>query len=229
MIEFFQNWVDVVSFPVLIEGFKLTIELTLISLVIGFLLAVILALAIESRYKIINIPSKIFVFYFRGTPLLVQLFLIYFGSGQFYDELESIGLWQYFREEYFCALLGLTLNTGAYTAEIFRKAMQNVNSGQIEAAKAIGMNKFNIFRRVIWPRAFRFALPSYGNEAVFLMQATSLVSLITLIDLTQSARNVIKVNFAYFEVFIAAALIYLAFSYLIIFIFKRLEKIMPNI
>ncbi len=229
MIEFFKNWIEVVNFPELMSGFKLTVELTIISLLIGFVLAVVLAIATESRYKIFNIPSKIFVFYFRGTPLLVQLFLIYFGSGQFRDELEAVGLWQYFREEYFCALLGLTLNTGAYTAEIFRKAIQNVSSDQIEAAKAIGMSRFNIFRRVVWPRAFRFSLPSYGNEAVFLMQATSLVSLITLIDLTQSARNVIKVNFAYFEVFVAAALIYLVFSSLIVFIFKRIEKYLPNI
>lgn len=228
MIDFLQEWIKFANFPMLLKGFWLTLELSIINLSFGFFLAVLLAIGTRSKYKILSLPSKSIILYFRGTPLLVQLFLIYFGGGQFSSELEAMGLWQYFREAYFCALLALTLNTGAYTAEILRKAMENVDSKQIEAAKAIGMNKFNIWRRVIWPRAFRFALPSYGNEAVFLMQATSLVSLITLVDLTQSARNIIKTNFAYFEVFITAALMYLILSYLIVFIFKRLEKLLPS-
>lgn len=228
-MNFLQNLIQTIDFTALFQGFLLTIELTTISLILGFILAVILAIGTRSNYKIINLPIKTIIFYFRGTPLLVQLFLIYFGSGQFYVELTELGLWKYFREAYFCAILGLTLNTGAYTAEIFRKAMYNVDSGQIEAAKAIGMNKFRVWQRIIWPRALRFSLPSYGNEAVFLMQATSLVSLITLIDLTQSARNIIKENFAYFEVFTATAVMYLLISYLIVFIFKRLERANPNL
>ncbi|MCW8950593.1 MAG: ABC transporter permease subunit, partial [Sedimenticola sp.] len=129
-----------------------------------------------------------------------------------------------FREAYFCGVLALTLNTGAYTAEIFRGAIQAVPAGDVEAAKACGMGRILIFRRIILPKAIRLAWPMYGNEVVFLMQATSLVSVITLLDLTGIAGRIISKTFAVYEIYIMTALLYLAITYAIVFLFKRIEK-----
>lgn len=128
------------SLPKLLAGAGVTVQLTLFSLAIGLLLAVPLALARLSHNPLLKYPTAGFVFYFRGTPLLVQLFLIYYGSGQFRDVLSDMGLWTYFRNAWFCAVLTLTLNTAAYTAEIFRGAIQAVPRGEIEAGKAFGMS-----------------------------------------------------------------------------------------
>ena len=114
-------------------------------------------------------PVYGYILYFRGTPLLVQLFLVYYGSGQFRPFLDSIGLWVLFREAYFCAVLTLTLNTAAYTAEILRGAIQGVPRGDIEAARAVGYSGILLYRRIVLPKAFRIALPAYTNEVVFLL------------------------------------------------------------
>lgn len=212
------------SLPKLLDGALLTLELTLISLVIGFMIAIPVALLRLSRQPLLSAPAYGYIVYFRGTPLLVQLFLIYYGSGQFSTFLESIGLWGLFREAYFCALLTLTLNTGAYTAEIFRGAIQAVPRGEIEAARALGMSRSLEFRRIVFPSAFRIALPAYTNEVVFLLQSTSLVSIITLLDLTGVARIIVARSFEPYKLYIAAGLIYLVISYLFIFIGQRLER-----
>ena len=157
------------------------------------------------------------MFFFRGTPLLVQIFLIYYGSGQFVSELRSLGLWQFFREPYFCAVLTLTLNTAAYTAEILRGAIRAVPFGEVEAGRAFGMSCGLILRRVILPKAFRIALPAYTNEVIFLFQATSLVSIITIMDLTGVGRVIIAETFRTFEVWIFVGLCYLAMSYGILY------------
>ena len=161
------------------------------------------------------------MFYFRGTPLLVQIFLIYYGSGQFVPELRAVGLWQFFREPYFCAILTLTLNTGAYTAEILRGAIRAVPYGEVEAGRAFGMTRALILRRVILPKAFRLALPAYTNEVIFLFQATSLVSIITIMDLTGVGRVIIAETFRTFEVWIFVGLCYLVMSYGILYVFKH--------
>ena len=158
-----------------------------------------------SKNFLVRAPVYGFIFYFRGTPLLVQLFLVYYGSGQFRPELEALGLWTFFREAYFCAVFTLTLNTAAYTAEILRGAIQAVPYGEIEAARAMGMSRSLLYRRIILPKAFRIALPAYSNEVVFLFQATSLVSIITLLDLTGVARVLVARTFAVYELYIAAA------------------------
>jgi His/Glu/Gln/Arg/opine family amino acid ABC transporter permease subunit len=177
-----------------------------------------------ARNRLLSVPSYVFCFYFRGTPLLVQIFLVYYGSGQFVDFLEALGLWQFFRQAYFCAVLTLTLNTAAYTAEILRGAIQAVPWGEIEAARACGMNTPVMFRRIILPKAFRLAWPAYTNEVVCLLQATSLVSIITVMDLTGVTRVVSARSFAFYEMFIAAALIYLALVYGVLFVFRRIER-----
>ncbi|MBK8453961.1 MAG: ABC transporter permease [Thiofilum sp.] len=220
-----MNWQLIIdSLPKLLNGMLVTIELTVLSVILGLLLAIPIALALRSKNVLLNWPATGFVFYFRGTPLLVQLFLIYFGSGQFRDALTDIGLWQYFRNAWFCAVLTLTLNTAAYTAEIFRGALQAVPRGEIEAGKAFGMSKWMLFKRVQLPKAFRIALPAYGNEVVFLLQATSLVSAITVIDLTGAADLIRSKTFAVYEMYLSAAVLYLIMTYALVYLFKVLEK-----
>lgn len=210
--------------PKLLDGTWITVQITVVSLLVGLVFAVPVALARLSSFVLFKWPAYLFVLYFRGTPLLVQLFLIYYGSGQFRHELDAIGLWGYFRDAWFCAVLTLALNTCAYTAEIFRGAIAGVPKGEVEAARACGMSGLLLFRRIIFPKAFRIALPAYSNEVVFLLQATSLVSTITLLDLTGAAGRVIAKTFAVYEVYISAALIYLVLTYSLVFLFKQLEK-----
>ncbi|MFT6908316.1 MAG: His/Glu/Gln/Arg/opine family amino acid ABC transporter permease subunit [Oleiphilaceae bacterium] len=210
--------------PRLLDGLWITLGITGLSVVIGVILAVPVALMRLSSYKVFQWPSYLFVFYFRGTPLLVQLFLIYYGSGQFRVELTELGLWSYFREAYFCAVFTLTLNTCAYTAEILRGAIQSVPKGEVEAGMACGMSGPLLYQRIILPSALRSAWPAYGNEVIFLMQASSLVSIITLLDLTGVARRIISETFAVYEVYLLIAAIYLVITYCLVFIFKRIEK-----
>lgn len=212
------------NFPRLMSGTWITVQITVISLALGFVIAVPAAAMRLSRSPFLRLPVQGFMFYFRGTPLLVQLFLIYYGSGQLREALESVNLWVWFREAWFCGVLTLTLNTAAYTAEILRGAIQGVPRGEVEAGRAVGMSGVLLFRRIIMPKAFRIALPAYGNEVVFLLQATSLVSTITLLDLTGVARRVIAQSFAVYEVFIAAALIYLVMVYALVFLFRWMER-----
>ena len=171
----------------------------------------------------LSLPVRAYVFYFRGTPLLVQIFLIYYGSGQFRAVFESVGLWTFFREPYFCAVLSLTLNTAAYTAYILRGAIQNVPFGEVEAARACGMSRGLLYRRIILPNAFRLALPAYTNEVIFLFQSTSLVSIITLLDLTGVARIIVARSFAVYEIYITAGILYLIVTYAMLYGFRKLE------
>ena len=211
------------SLPRLLSGTWVTIQITALSVSIGLCLAVPVALMRVAKNRLISTPSYVFCFYFRGTPLLVQIFLIYYGSGQFVGFLETVGLWQFFKQAYFCAVLTLTLNTAAYTAEILRGAIEAVPWGEIEASRACGMSKPLMYRRIVLPKAFRLAWPAYTNEVVFLLQATSLVSIITVMDLTGVTRVISARSFAFYELFIAAALIYLALVYGILFVFRRIE------
>jgi octopine/nopaline transport system permease protein/arginine/ornithine transport system permease protein len=206
------------------EGTLLTLELTAISCAIGFVVAVPLALGRLSKNPFIRLPVFGYMFFFRGSPLFAQLFLVYYGSGQFVQQFRALGLWDgYFREPHFCALLTLALNTAAYTAEILRGAILGIAHGEIEAGRAFGMSRLLILRRVILPRAFRIGLPAYTNEVVFLFQATSLVSAITLADLVGVARDVIADTLRSFQVWIFIGVIYCSISYLLFWLFGRLE------
>lgn len=211
------------SLPHLLNGMLLTLNITAVSVLCGILIAVPMALMRVSGNRLFWIPSYLFIFYFRGTPLLVQLFLIYYGSGQFQDFLSAIGLWTFFREAYFCAVLTLTLNTAAYTAEILRGAILAVPFGEIEAGLACGMSKVKLYRRIILPQALRLAWPAYTNEVVFLLQATSLVSIITLMDITGVARVISARSFAFYELFMTAGALYLVLVYGLLFIFRKVE------
>jgi len=206
------------------DGAVLTLQLTAISCVIGLLMSVPMAIGRLSKNPLIRAPIFGYMFFFRGSPLFAQLFLVYYGSGQFVPQLRSVGLWDgFFREPYFCALLTLTLNTAAYTAEILRGAIQGVPHGEIEAARAFGMSRLLQLRRVILPRAFRIGLPAYTNELVFLFQATSLVSAITLADLTGVARDVISDTLRTFQIWIFVGAVYCAISYLLFWLLGKVE------
>ena len=211
------------SLPRLLQGTWVTIELTAISVLIGLCIAVPMSLMRVNRNPLSWMPVFAFTFYFRGTPLLVQIFLIYYGSGQFQEFLSEIGLWTYFRQAHFCAILTLALNTAAYTTEILRGAIQAVPHGEIEAARACGMSGSLLYRRIILPKAFRLAWPAYTNEVVFLLQATSLVSIITVMDITGVARVIAARSFAFYELFLTAAVIYLILVYGVLFLFKKIE------
>ncbi|NQU55976.1 MAG: ABC transporter permease [Rhodospirillales bacterium] len=217
----FQIIID--SLPALLGGLALTVQLTALSLIIGLASAVPLGLMRVSKNPLLWMPAYVYILFFRGTPLLVQLFLIYYGSGQFREELEALGLWVFFREAYFCAVFSLSLNTAGYTAEILRGAVRAVPGGEIEAAKACGMHGFLLYRRIILPKAFRLALQAYSNEVVFLFQATSLVSIITLMDLTGVARVIAARTFDIYELYISAGLLYLCVTYGILYVFRKLE------
>ncbi|WP_291318349.1 ABC transporter permease [Desulfonatronospira sp.] len=212
------------SLPRLLGGAVVTLEITFLSVLLGFVLAIPLAVMRVSRLRCLWMPVYAFTFYFRGTPLLVQIFLIYYGSGQFQVFLDSVGLWHLFKSPWFCSVLALTLNTAAYSAEIFRGGIQGVPRGEVEAARACGMSGILLYRRIVIPKALRIAWPAYTNEVIFLLQASSLVSIITVMDITGVAREISARSFAFYELFLAAAAIYLVLVYGILWIFKRIEN-----
>ena len=190
---------------------------------IGFILALPVALAAASEIGFLRAPAKTFIYVWRGTPLLIQIFMIYHGMAQF-DFVRDGLLWVIFKEAYWCALIAFALNTAAYTAEIIRGAIVQTPRGEIEAAKAMGMNDFNLYKRIILPSSFRRALPAYGNEAIFMLHGTALAGIITLIDLFGAARIVNSRHFIPFESYIAAGLFYLVLTFSMVWLFKKLEN-----
>ena len=199
----------------LLAGLPLTLKLAGWSVLCGGALALLLALMSLSRHRALVWPARGFVFVFRGTPLLVQVFLIYYGLGQFRPTLQAWGIWWFFREAYWCALLALSLNTAAYAAEIIRGAILSVPHGQIEAGRACGMSRFTLARRITGPIALRQALPAYSNEIVSMVKATSLASIITLAEVTFIAQKLIAQTFRAVEIFICAGSIYLLINILV--------------
>ena len=199
----------------LLEGLPLTLNLAFVSVALGAILATALALMRMSGNPVLDAVARAYTFVFRGTPLLVQIFLIYYGLGQFRPTLDAWGLWTFFREPYWCAVLALTLNTGAYAGEIFRGGLQAVPANQVEAARACGMSGILLFRRIIFPIAARQALPAYGNEIILMVKATSLASIITMMELTGIAHKLISQTFRAVEIFIVAGAIYLALNFIV--------------
>ncbi len=212
------------SIPAIANALPVTLALVSISLFFGFFLAVAVALSRLSPYALLNKPAYFFVYLFRSTPLLIQMFLIYYGSGQFRDELEAVGLWQFFREPWFCAILSLTLNTAAYTSEIIRGGIQSVNVGLREAGKACGMNTIQLFKRITFPLAMRQALPGYGNEVILMVKSTSLASTITIMDMTGVYKEISSEYFSPFEPIIVAGSFYLLLNYIVTLLIAQAEK-----
>ena len=211
------------SLPRLLNATKLTIELTILSLFFGLFVGIFFALLRTSKNKLLYFISYYYSYILRGTPLLVQIFIIYFGLGQVEWIRESI-LWIVLKEPYSCAIIAFTLNTGAYSSEIFRSAFETVNIGILEAAKGLGINKINIFFKIKLPIAIKQSLPAYGNEMILMLKGTSLASTVTLLDLTGVAKHIISTTFRPVEVFIVAGSIYLLMTFIIHNFIKFLEK-----
>lgn len=206
-----------------IEGLWITAALVLASLVVGLCLAVPLALLAHSKNLLLSGPVFVYSYFFRGTPLLVQMYLIYYGSGQF-EAVQNSFMWPVLKEAYWCALIAFALNTAAYTTEILRGAIKATPFGEIEAAKACGMSKALMTRRIILPSAFRRALPAYGNEVIFMLHGSAIASVITIIDLTGAARIINSRFYSPYEAFLTAALFYMALTFLIVGLFKWVER-----
>ncbi|MDZ3836366.1 MAG: ABC transporter permease [Rhodospirillales bacterium] len=215
--------VIVANLPKLAQGAALTLELVALSLIAGAAIALPLALMRVSERGWLRLPAYAYIFVFRGTPLLVQIFLVYYGLGQF-EGVRASALWPILREPYWCAIIAFALNTGAYTAEILRGAIQAVPVGEVEAANAFGMSRALSLRRIILPRAVRIALPAYGNEVILMLKGSALASTITLLDLTGMARTIIARTYMPVEIFLAAGLIYLAITFVFVQLFRLLER-----
>jgi arginine/ornithine transport system permease protein len=210
------------SMPLYLEGLYTTVWMTAVSLALGLLLAVPLAILRCSPNPLVNGPVWAYTYVFRGTPLLVQMFIIYNGSGQFESVRDSM-LWPLLSQAWFCALLAFTLNTAAYTTEIIRGAIQATPFGEVEAATACGMSRAMIFRRITLPSAFRRALPAYGNEVIFMLHGTAVASIITIVDLTGAARIVNSRYYSPYEAFLTAAAFYGVLTLIIVLTFRALE------
>jgi arginine/ornithine transport system permease protein len=210
------------NLPQYFEGLWITVTLVVESLFLGLCLAIPIALAATSRNRWIAFLPKAFIYFFRGTPLIVQMYLIYHGMGQFAAIRESF-LWVIFKEAYMCALIAFALNTAGYTAEILRGTIEQTAFGEIEAARACGMSKAMLYRRIILPSTFRRALPAYGNEVIFMLHGSALAGIITIVDLFGAAKIVNARSFVPFESFITAGLFYLGLTFLIVWGFKRAE------
>lgn len=212
------------SFVRLLGGIPLTLRLAFSAVTLGFLLAAFLVVLMRQPIAPLAWLSHAYVFVFRGTPLLVQVFLIYYGLGQFRPVLQEWGIWWLFRDPYYCALIALTLNTAAYSAEIVRGGLQSVPAGAVEAARAFGMSGLTLYRRIIGPMALRQALPAYTSEVILMVKATSLASTITLMEITGLAQKLISESFRAVEVFLCAGAIYLAINFTLTALFGLIER-----
>ena len=199
-------------FRMLLSGLPLTLNLAFFALLGGFVIALLLNLARTTRIG--NGVAGFYVFIFRGTPLLVQLFMIYFGLAQF-EAIRASFLWPLLREPYWCGLIALMLNDAAYTAEILRGGLRAVPTGAQEAARVSGMSNIQVLRRVTLPIAIRQALPAYSNEIISMLKSTALVSMISLMDVTGIAREAVAETWRAVEIFLCAGLIYLVLSLII--------------
>jgi octopine/nopaline transport system permease protein len=210
------------SLPRLLDGLVLTLELAVLSLAIGLAAGIGLALLRRTggagRWAV-----DAYVFVFRGTPLLVQIFALYFGLGQFEAVRESV-LWPLLREPFWCAVIALALNTAAYTSEIVRGGLEAVPRGAIEAAEALGLRRAAVWLTVVLPLALRQALPAYGNEIVLMVKGTALASTVTLLEITGIARQIASRTYAPLEIFTAAGILYLAINLLAVVGVRALER-----
>ena len=211
------------SFPKLLNATLVTLKLLSASLFFGLFIGMFFAILRINKNKFLNIFSYGFSYIFRGTPLLVQIFIIYFGLGQI-EYLRSTMLWTILKEPYWCAIIAFSLNTGAYTSEILRSAFQTIKKGYTEAGKSLGLKYSTIFYKIHIPIAIKQSLPAYGNEIILMLKGTSLASTVTLLDLTGVAKYIISTTFKPIEVFIIAGSIYLFITFLVHNLIKFLEK-----
>jgi arginine/ornithine transport system permease protein len=211
------------SLPLYLAGLGETLKLLALSLAFGLLVAVPLALMRVSRQPLVNGLAWLYTYVIRGTPMLVQLFLIYYGLAQFEAVRDSI-FWPWLSSATFCACLAFAINTSAYTAEIIAGSLRATPAGEIEAARAMGMSRSTMYRRILLPSALRRALPQYSNEVIMMLQTTSLASIVTLIDITGAARAVNARYYLPFEAYITAGVLYLCLTFILVRLFKRAER-----
>ncbi|VAW14781.1 ABC transporter, permease protein (cluster 3, basic aa/glutamine/opines) [hydrothermal vent metagenome] len=209
--------------PNLLNGTWITIKLTLMGAIIAGLISPFFALVRVNASAWAQLPLRIYISFMRGTPILAQLFLIYYGSGQFRPLLQEWGLWWFFRDPFNCALLAFVLNSTAYQTEIMRGGILGVERGEIEAAKAVGMSRIRTLQRVIFPHAYRIAWPAIGNEVILLMKASALASVITVFDIMGRTRQIFSRSFD-FSVYLWAAVIYLSITAIFVFIWRLAEQ-----
>ncbi|QXI28864.1 ABC transporter permease [Pseudomonas vanderleydeniana] len=219
-----MEWEVIIKWlPKFFQGAALTLELLGIAVVLGLILAVPLGIARASKLRYVQALPYCYIFFFRGTPLLVQLFLVYYGLAQF-DVVRDSFMWPYLRDPFWCAAATMTLHTTAYIAEILRGAIQAIPPGEIEAARALGMSRPKALFYIILPRAARIGLPAYSNEVILMLKASSLASTVTLLELTGMTRTIIARNYLTVDMFFTAGVFYLAISFLLVQAFKLLER-----
>ncbi len=207
----------------LLLGLRVTAEVVLISCSLGFILAYPVCRLRMSRARLISAPALAYTSFFRATPLLCQLYLVYYGAGELRPLLTAAGLWWFFRDAFDCCIFTFTLNTAAYQAEILRGALLAVPKGQIEAARALGLSPFRVARHVVWPQAMLVALRPLGNELISIIKASALAAIVTLLDLMGQTRFIFARTFD-FSVYLYAALIYLAITETISRLWNVLER-----
>ncbi len=215
------------NIPALLSGTWTTIWLVSLALFIGFFIAILTAIASQSDKSWLRLLANTYSYIFRGTPLLIQLYIFYYGVGIFAGSivwLVDSSLWVLFEHAWPWALLALVLNTGAYTSEIIKGSMRNTPVGEIEASKSMGMSAWQTLYRIILPSAFRRAIPAYGNEIIYMLHGSAMVSFVTIIDITGVARKIANDSYDPYTPYITAALIYLFLTTLIVVFVKLLEK-----
>ena len=211
------------SLPKLLSAAVITLKLLSLSLFFGIFIGLIFAILRLNKNPIINKFAYAYSYVFRGTPLLVQIFIIYYGLGQI-EYFRSTFLWVVFKEPYWCAIIAFALNTGAYTSEILRSAFETIKPGIIEAGKSLGIPNKIIFYKIQIPVAIRQSLPAYGNEIILMMKGTSLASTVTLMDITGVAKHIVSTTYKPLEVFLMAGAIYLFMTFIIHNLIKYLER-----
>jgi octopine/nopaline transport system permease protein len=213
----------ITSLPKLLSAAVITLKLLSASLIIGLCIGFLFAVLRLNKNPFINKFAYGYSYLFRGTPLLVQIFIIYYGLGQI-EWLRSTFLWVILKEPYWCAIIAFALNTGAYTSEILRSAFQTIKPGIIEAGKSLGISSKIILYKIQIPVAIRQSLPAYGNEIILMMKGTSLASTVTLMDITGVAKHIVSTTYKPLEVFLLAGGIYLFMTFIIHNLIKYLEK-----
>ncbi|MDA9790550.1 ABC transporter permease subunit [Planktomarina temperata] len=211
------------SVPMMLAGIGITLKLLVVSGLLGLMLAICLLLMRISGKWYLNIPAQIYIYIFRGTPILVQIFIIYYGLPQFDAIRESI-FWPILREPTGCAILALTLNTGAYVSEILRGGVLGVGKGLMEAGSALGLSSRQKFIYITAPIATRLALPAYSNDVISLLKSTALASTITIADMTGIARTIVAETYAPYEIYMSLAVIYMIFTFGIQKLFGAIER-----
>jgi polar amino acid transport system permease protein len=211
----------------LLYGLQITAEVVLISCAIGFVLAYPIARARMSNSPLLSAPALGYATFFRGTPLLCQLYLIYYGAGEIRPILTSAGMWWFFRDSFYCCIFAFSLNTAAYQSEIMRGALLSVPKGQIEAARALGLSSYAIARHVVWPQAMLVALRPFGNEFIGMIKASALAAIVTLLDLMGQTRFVFARTFD-FSIYLYSALIYLAMTQAISRLWNWMERLLSR-